>query len=164
MRQNGPAGEGARVGERPPRGGKCPLASTGGGAKQALRLQGGARRGFTLIELLVVLSIIGIMLSFTANRHSLVFERSRDAAVMIELGHVRNAVHQFALEAGGRFPPSLEDLVPKYLNRKAGRWQGARGSGIFGYDPEAGRVTLFGPEGAGPSNALDARGRVYGDY
>ncbi|NLI75061.1 MAG: type II secretion system protein [Candidatus Riflebacteria bacterium] len=124
----------------------------------------GGRRGFTLIELLVVMSIIGIMLSFTANRHSMVFERSRDAAVMIELGHVRNAVHQFTLETGGRFPQSLEDLVPKFLNRKVERWQGARGSGMFGYDPEAGRVALFGPEGAGPSNALDAKGRVYGDY
>lgn len=124
----------------------------------------GPAGGFTLIELLVVLSIIGIIVSFTARRNTVVVERSRDAAVMLDLGNLRTAVHQFALDAGGRFPASLEDLFPRFVNRKPTSWQGARGAGAFGYDPETGRVTLLPAEGSAKPIGLDSRGRSYADY
>ncbi len=125
---------------------------------------GPRQRGFTLIELLVVISILGILLSVASRRNTVVLERSRDAALMIDLGHLRNAVHQAALEAGGVLPTTLEELYPRFLSRKPGTWQGARGSGIIGYDPVTGRIDLRGPDGSTPAATLDSKGRPYGEY
>lgn len=129
-----------------------------------LILRSSRARGFTLIELMVVISILGILLSIASRRNALVLERSRDAALMIDLAHLRNAVHQAALESGGVFPASLEELFPRFLSRKPGAWQGARGSGVIGYDPITGKIELRGPDGFTPSPILDSKGRPYGEY
>ncbi|RCK80543.1 MAG: hypothetical protein OZSIB_3289 [Candidatus Ozemobacter sibiricus] len=117
-----------------------------------------------MIELMVVVSILGILLSIASRRNALVLERSRDAALMIDLAHLRNAVHQAALESGGVFPATLEELFPRFLSRKPGAWQGARGSGVIGYDPITGKIELRGPDGITPSPFLDSKGRPYGEY
>ncbi|OQA09916.1 MAG: hypothetical protein BWY66_00341 [bacterium ADurb.Bin374] len=120
--------------------------------------------GFTLIELIVVISIIGILVSISSSRNNLAFERSKDAAVMVQLGHIRTAIHQFALDHDGRFPENLEALSPKYLSRPVLNWTGSRASGIVAFDPVTGSVRLHGVSGQSPEKTPDSRGRPYADY
>lgn len=120
--------------------------------------------GFTLIELLVVISIIGILVGISARRNNLSFERSKDAAVMIQLSNIRTAIYQYALDNGGRFPESIEALSPKYLSRPLMNWSGSRASGIISFDPVTGGVRLFGAAGQSAENTPDSRGRPYAEY
>jgi len=120
--------------------------------------------GFTLIELLVVISIIGILVGISSRRNNTAFERSKDAAVMIQLSNIRTAVHQFALDNGGRFPETLESLSPKYLPKRISRWTGSRASGVISFNAVDGSVRLSGESGASPENTPDSKGRPYADY
>ncbi|HOT29689.1 MAG TPA: type II secretion system protein [Candidatus Ozemobacteraceae bacterium] len=120
--------------------------------------------GFTLIELIVVISIIGILVSISSTRNSLAFERSKDAAVMVQLNHIRTAIHQFALDHDGRFPDRIEALSPTYLPRPVLNWTGSRASGIISFDAVTGCVRLHGSSGQSPENTPDSRGRPYAEY
>ncbi len=120
--------------------------------------------GFTLIELIVVISIIGILVSISSTRNNLAFERSKDAAVMVQLSHIRTAIHQFALEHDGRFPERIDALSPKYLARPVLNWAGSRASGIISFDAVTGSVRLHGASGQSPENTPDSRGRPYAEY
>ncbi len=121
-------------------------------------------RGFTLIEMLVVLSILGLLITMTGTRNSIVMDRSRDAALMMQCQSYRNAIHQFVLETAGRFPETLGELAPKHLPRVSETWNGSRSSGIIHYDKQTGLISLYNQQGTGVDSTLDARGRPYGDY
>ncbi len=131
---------------------------------QAQRTSKNRKTAFTLIELMVVISIIGVFFSFMGRRNTLVLERSRDAAIMVEIGHLRNAVHQFSLAHGGRFPETLEDLVPEFISRKTDSWSGARSKGKYHYEPETGRISLFNTSDSVPDSTPDSKGRPYAEY
>jgi general secretion pathway protein G len=120
--------------------------------------------GFTLIEMLVVVSVMGILLSIAGNHHARVLQKSKDAAVMLELNCLRNAVHQYALDSNGCFPKALEDLKPLHIKNLPVQWVGSSGSGRYHYDPAEGRVELFDETGSEPSEKSDQGGRKYADY
>ncbi|HEY9072206.1 MAG TPA: prepilin-type N-terminal cleavage/methylation domain-containing protein [Candidatus Ozemobacteraceae bacterium] len=122
------------------------------------------RRGFTLIELIIVISILGLLVGITARRNNIAFDRSRDAAVMLQLDHLRTAVHQYALATGGRFPDTLEALSPTYLPKPVQTWKGSRASGRIAYDAVTGRVSLANEPGTAPEQTPDSRGRPYAEY
>ena len=122
------------------------------------------RSGFTLIEMLIVISIIGIVLTITGPRSGLVMDRSRDAALMVEVQNLRNAIHQFVLNSSGAFPKTIEELTPRYLSRVSPEWKGSRGHGTFHYDPDSGVLSLYSDGGAEPENSPDAKGKKYSEY
>ncbi|HOY65356.1 MAG TPA: prepilin-type N-terminal cleavage/methylation domain-containing protein [Candidatus Ozemobacteraceae bacterium] len=122
------------------------------------------RHGFTLIELLVVISILGLLIGIAGRRHNIAFDRSRDAAVMVQLDHLRTALHQHALDNGGRFPETLEALSPAYLPKPVLTWKGSRAAGRLAYDAGTGRVSLANESGTAPDQTPDSRGRPYAEY
>lgn len=120
--------------------------------------------GFTLIEMLVVVSVLGILVSIAGHHHTRVLKKSQDAAVMLELSSIRNAVHQFALDNMGRFPQALDELRPAHLKNLPTQWRGSSGSGRYFYDPVEGRVDLYDESGSKPAEQTDQGGRKYADY
>ncbi len=121
-------------------------------------------RGFTLTEILVVMSIIGILVSIVTRNNAVVMERARDAALMSEVRHIRNAIHQFALDNGGSFPGDLTGLKP-FLGKVATDWAGSRAKGMYSYEPVSGRLTLSRSRDDNyPDPRLDSKGRPYGEY
>lgn len=122
------------------------------------------RRGFTLIEMLIVISLLGLLLSIAAGNHRRALEKARDAALMVDLQALRNAVYRYAGDHQGGFPPTLAGLQGTYLNRVPAAWRGAVGQGSFGYDPVRGTVILCETDGLATATSRDARGVCYGDY
>lgn len=120
--------------------------------------------GFTLIEMLVVVSVLGILVSLAGHHHTRVLKKSKDAAVMLELNSVRNAIHQFALDNMGRFPKTLDELKPLHLKNLPTHWQGSSASGRYYYDPVEARVDLYDESGAQPADQSDHSGKKYADY
>ncbi|MBU1105632.1 MAG: prepilin-type N-terminal cleavage/methylation domain-containing protein [Candidatus Riflebacteria bacterium] len=121
-------------------------------------------RGFTLIEMLVVVSVLGILVSIAGHHHTMVLRKAKDAAVMLELSSVRNAIHQFALDNMGRFPQTLEELKPVHLKNLPARWQGSSASGCYHYDPIEARVDLYDASGNELAGESDHSGKKYADY
>ena len=122
------------------------------------------RAGFTLVEMIIVVSILGLLLGMSATRSTVSLERSRDAAVMTQLHHLRNAVQQYALDHQGRLPPELGALRDAYLKHLPGEWVGGRARGTFHYSPDNGAISLFRTDGAGPETLPDSKGRPYAEY
>ncbi|MFZ2960346.1 MAG: type II secretion system protein [Candidatus Ozemobacteraceae bacterium] len=122
------------------------------------------RTGFTLIEMLVVVSILGILLSIAGRNNSVVLERSRDAALMTEMRHIRNAVAQYQLDHGGTLPNRLSALAGGPLKRVPETWVGSRGRGRYHLDPETGSIALYRNDETGPETSLDSHGRAYAEY
>ena len=128
-----------------------------------MRISGQTRHGFTLIEMLVVVSIIGILITAAGYHNTRVLKKSRDTALMQELSLLRTAIHQYALQHHGRFPETLPELAPAFVNRVPEQWHGSNGSGLWYYDPVEGFLSLYSNESS-ESSALDAGGRKYADY
>lgn len=122
------------------------------------------KAAFTLIEMLVVMSVIGILVSVAGYNHTRVMRHSKDAALKVELSHLRNAIHQFALDNSGRFPKLLEQLSPDYLREVSQTWQGSRAQGKFFYNDFDGVIMLYDIDESGLSDETDEAGRKYGDY
>ncbi len=120
--------------------------------------------GFTLIEMLVVVSVLGILVSLAGHHHTRVLKKSQDAAVMLELNSIRNAVHQYALDNMGRFPGSLEELKPVHIKNLPQKWRGSSASGRYFYNLAEGRVDLYNESGSEPAQQTDLGGKKYADY
>jgi len=121
------------------------------------------RSGFSLVEVMVVVAILATLLGIASRRHSVIIERSRDAALLNNLAHIRTAVHQSALDSGGLFPEDL-GRIASYVKLPLETWSGSRAEGRFHYDAGTGLVRLYDRAGQAPERTLDSKGIPYGDY
>ena len=68
------------------------------------RLAKQPRKGFTLIELLVVVVIIGILASIALPSFIGAQDKARNASVVANIGTVKMALEQYAVDNNGNFP------------------------------------------------------------
>jgi len=83
-------------------------------------LRAGGRRaacaGFTLIEILLVVVIIGILAGVAVRNFTGRTEEARVNAAKHEVQVVKSAVNMYEID-NGRYPASIADCVPKYLDK-----------------------------------------------
>ena len=72
-------------------------------------------RGFTLIELLVVIAIIGLLSTVIAAPITEARKKGRDAKKIADVRSLITAIGIYADDHAGAYPPSIEDLVPRYI-------------------------------------------------
>ena len=73
-------------------------------------------RGFTLLELIIVVTVIGILAAIAIPNLLLVPKRAKEAVLKTNLHLMRDALEKHYADQG-RYPASLDELVPKYLRR-----------------------------------------------
>jgi prepilin-type N-terminal cleavage/methylation domain-containing protein/prepilin-type processing-associated H-X9-DG protein len=74
--------------------------------------------GFTYLELLVTLSIIGLVMSLLFPALLSGREAARRTPCLSNLRQLGTALHLYAMDNGGRFPPEDENWVPILPNTK----------------------------------------------
>ncbi|MBN1674512.1 MAG: type II secretion system protein GspG [Kiritimatiellae bacterium] len=80
------------------------------------RLAGRGRDGFTLVEIMLVVVIIGILAGLAVTRFTGRTEDARRNAAKAEIARIKTAVDLYEVD-NGKFPSSLGELVPKYLDK-----------------------------------------------
>lgn len=84
-----------------------------------LTAQSGRRRsraGFTLIEILLVVVIIGILVGVAVPRFSGRTEEARKVSARNEMANIKTSLDMYELD-NGKYPSSLGELVPKYMDK-----------------------------------------------
>ena len=76
-----------------------------------MRTRPGSRAGFTLAELMVVIVIIGLLATLVVPNVIAKLGTANKAKAKADIVSNSNAVTQYAIENGGRYPESLEALV-----------------------------------------------------
>lgn len=71
-------------------------------------------KGFTLIEIMIVIAIIGILSSVVVVGTNSSKKRARDARRVTELKQIANALAIYIESNNGKYPDSLDALVPQY--------------------------------------------------
>ena len=95
--------------------------------------------GFTVVEMMMVLLIIGILLGIAFVSYSFSLNRTRETACRANLKVIRSAIANYGAEKGSH-PPSLQDLVPEYLEEGCDFTCPQSGDGYL-YDPVEGSVS-----------------------
>jgi len=75
-----------------------------------------ARAGFTLAELMVVIVIIGLLATLVVPNVVQKLFVANKAKAKADIVEIANAVNQYAIQNGGRYPDSLEALVTEDSN------------------------------------------------
>mgnify|MGYP000843954514 FL=1 len=98
--------------------GKAPPDPRPPGARGPLKgggIMSGGNRGFTLIELLVVLVILGLLAGLVGPRFIGFIKPSQVKTARIQIKHIEQAVQAYYLENNAVYPPSLDALVPDFM-------------------------------------------------
>ncbi len=66
--------------------------------------------GFTLLEIMITVAIIGILVALAVPSYWGVLERSRQREAVVNLGLLRGAQERYALEKGGVYTNTFNDL------------------------------------------------------
>ncbi|MBN1587361.1 MAG: type II secretion system protein [Candidatus Omnitrophica bacterium] len=74
------------------------------------------RKGFTLIELLTVIAIIGILFTFLTSGIQTARRKAAQAKCASNLRNIVVGCQMYASDHNERFPKSLDDLYPDYVD------------------------------------------------
>lgn len=99
----------------------------------------GGQDGFTLVEMMMVILIIGILLGIAFISYTFSLERTRETACRSNLKIMREVIRVYEVE-NDAYPPSLQDLVPDYLEQGFDFRCPKSGDG-YEYDPVEGKVS-----------------------
>jgi len=75
-----------------------------------------SERGFTLLELIIVVAMIGILATIAMPALKDMPRRAKEAVLKTNLHTIRESLDMFYGDKG-RYPGSLEELVPRYLRQ-----------------------------------------------
>ena len=81
-------------------------------------------KGFTLIELLVVISIIGVLTTLVLVSYTGAQKQARDASRRSDLNQYRNALQNYAVSNGGKYPVHPEAYDAKNFCNSGGELEG----------------------------------------
>ncbi len=129
------------------------------------RARASARAGFSLAELMVVIVIIGMLSALVVPNLMSRFGAAQTKTAQVDINTIKQALDQFAINNGGRYPDSLDVLVTPdengytYLDRRAipkDPW-----GNEYMYDPPFSgeprpRIYSYGKDGA-PGGEGDSR-------
>jgi competence protein ComGC len=74
------------------------------------------KRAFTIVELAMVIGVFLLMMAVLAPFVNMAKERKNKIACAGNLMKISIALHSYASEHGGAFPPSLGELYPRYIS------------------------------------------------
>ncbi len=73
------------------------------------------KKGFTLIELLVVMVILGLLVGIVGPRVMKRIKPAKIQAARVQIASFEQAINHYYLENNATYPPSLDALVPDYI-------------------------------------------------
>lgn len=118
-------------------------------------------KGFTLLEIMIVIAIISILTTIIVPSAPKFIKKARDAKVKEQLSAIRTAVFVYFGANSGKYPGSLDDLLPDYISGFDKKWVGANADGTIGYHSENGRVFL---QMKNSTKTVDNLGKSYSEY
>ncbi len=71
--------------------------------------------GFTLIELLVVMFILGLLVAIVGPRLLRFIRPAQSNAARVQIANFEQALQHYFLEHNGKYPTSLGELTPEYM-------------------------------------------------
>ena len=77
------------------------------------------KRGFTMIEMLAVLVIIGLIVTVVTAATLNHVKKARKTTTMASMVKIKEAIQMYKMYET-KYPDSLSDLIPEYIEKQAG--------------------------------------------